>query len=206
MRNTNASEIQKQRLFAENISKEIEEAVNEKKNKKEGFCTIISGKILKKYRLLRYAANKTTTDRRKLSKANGKVINPIKPKKGFEPVLHKKVLDFYYRDDISPTLHEKHDAKKFKRKRKLVQKRVLNDYLHNLYQTFISENIEIPCSFSTFARMRPNNFVLANFTSRKTCLYTQHQNLALKLKMLKKYKPVSTNPEAFAKFTDGKII
>ena len=54
--------------------------------------------------------------------------------------------------------------------------------------------------------MRPNNFVLANFANRKTCLCTQHQNLALKLKMLKKYKPVPTNPEAFAKFTDEKII
>ena len=54
--------------------------------------------------------------------------------------------------------------------------------------------------------MRPKNFVLANFANRKTCLCTQHQNLALKLKMLKKYKPVPTNPEAFAKFTDEKII
>ena len=34
----------------------------------------------------------------------------------------------------------------------------------------------------------------------------QHQNLALKFKMLKKYKPVPTNPEAFAKFADEKII
>ena len=140
-------------------------------------------------RLLRYAANKTNTDRRKLSKANGKAMDPIKPKKGFIPVLHKKVLDFYHRDDVSTALPGKRDTKKVKRKRKLVQKWVLNDYLHNLYQKFISENIEIPCSFSTFARMRPNNFVLANFVNRKMCLCTQHQNLALKLKMLKKYKP-----------------
>ena len=54
--------------------------------------------------------------------------------------------------------------------------------------------------------MRPNNFVHVNFASRKTCLCTQHQNLALKLTMLKKYKPLPTNPEAFAKFTDEKII
>ena len=47
----NASEIQKQLLFAETISKEIQEAVNEKKNKKESIRTLISGKILKKYRL-----------------------------------------------------------------------------------------------------------------------------------------------------------
>ena len=94
----NASEIQKQLLFAETISEEIQEAVNEKKNKKESIRTLISGKILTKYRLLRYAASKTNIDRRKLSKANGKVMNPIKPKKGFEPVLHKKVLHFYHRD------------------------------------------------------------------------------------------------------------
>ena len=57
---------------------------------------MISGKILKKYRLFQHAANKTNTDRRKLSKANGKVMNLIEPKKGFEPVLHKKVMDFYH--------------------------------------------------------------------------------------------------------------
>ena len=50
----NASEIQKQLLFAETISKEIQEAVNEKKNKKENIRTLISGKILKKYTLLQY--------------------------------------------------------------------------------------------------------------------------------------------------------
>ena len=48
----NASEIQKQLLFAETISKEIQEAVNEKKNKKESIRSMTSGKILKKYRLL----------------------------------------------------------------------------------------------------------------------------------------------------------
>ena len=77
----NAPEIQKQLLFAETISKEIQEAVSEKKNKKQSIRTLVSGKILKKYRLLRYAAIKTSTDRRKLSKVNGKVISNIKQKK-----------------------------------------------------------------------------------------------------------------------------
>ena len=99
-------------------------------------------------------------------------MDPIKPKKGFIPVLYKKVLDFYHRDDVSTALPGKRDTKKVKRKRKLVQKRVFNDYLHNLYQKFMSQNIEIPCSFSTFALMRSNNFVLANFANRKTCLCT----------------------------------
>ena len=121
-------------------------------------------------------------------------------------MLNKKVLDFYNRDDVSTALPGKKDAKKVKRKRKLVQKHVLNDYLNNLYQKFMSENVQIKYSFSTFAPVRPSNFTLANFANRKTCLCTQHQNLALKLKMLKKYKPVPTNPEAFVKYSDEKIL
>ena len=77
----NAPEIQKQLLFAETISKEIQEAVSEKKNKKQSIRTLVSGNILKKYRLLRYAAAKTNTDRRKLSKVKGKVISTISNKK-----------------------------------------------------------------------------------------------------------------------------
>ena len=173
----NASHIQKQLLFAETISKEIQEAVNEKKNKKESIRAMISGKILKKCRLLRYAANKNSTDKKNSRKQMEMSWILTKPKKEFEPVLNKKVLDFYHQDDVSNALRGKRDTKKVKRKRRLVQKQVLNDYLHNLYQKFISENIEIPCSFLTFVCMRPNNFVLANFEKRMTYLCTQHQNL-----------------------------
>ena len=41
-------------------------------------------------------------------------MNPIKPKKGFEPVLHKKVLDFYHRDDVLPPYLE-NEGKKLKK-------------------------------------------------------------------------------------------
>ena len=53
--------------------------------------------------------------------------------------------------------------------------------------------------------MRPKNFVLANFANRRTCLSTQYQNYALKLKMLRKYTGIPTNPEAFVKYSDQKI-
>ena len=61
------------------------------------------------------------------------------------------------------------------------------------------------CSLTSFARMRPKNFVLANFANRGTCLCTQHENYALKLKMLRKYTGIPTNPEAFVKCSDQKI-
>ena len=43
-------------------------------------------------------------------------MNLVKPKNGFEPVLHTKVLDSYHRADIPTALPGKRDAKK-KRKR-----------------------------------------------------------------------------------------
>ena len=47
-----APEIQKQLLFAETLSSEIREARKEKKNSKQSICSVISGKILRKYKLV----------------------------------------------------------------------------------------------------------------------------------------------------------
>ena len=60
-----APDIKKQLLFAETISREIQEAGKEKKNRKQSIRSTVSGNILKKYRLIRYAATKTNTARRK---------------------------------------------------------------------------------------------------------------------------------------------
>ena len=99
----------------------------------------------------------------KLSKVRGKVINLVNPKRGFEPGLHTKVLEFYLRDDFSKALPGKRDAKKNKKKTIRIQKRVLNDHLSNLHQKLITENTNSKCLFTTFVRMRPSYFVLANF-------------------------------------------
>ena len=77
-----APDIKKQLLFAQTISREIQE---KKKNRKQSIRSTVSGNILKKYRLIRYAATKTNTNRRKLSKVKSKVINLTKSKRGFEP-------------------------------------------------------------------------------------------------------------------------
>ena len=58
-----APDIKKQLLFAETISREIQEAGKEKKNRKQSIRSMVSGNILKKNRLIRYAATKTNTDR-----------------------------------------------------------------------------------------------------------------------------------------------
>ena len=133
---------------------------------------MINGKILQKYKLIHYAARRTNTNRRKLSKGLSKVLNPNKLKRGFEPNLCKAVINFYNHDDVSTALPGKRHAKKVKQGKPRIQKRVLDDYLSNLYQMFVSEHTNMSCSFASFARMRPKNFVLANFGNRKTCLCT----------------------------------
>ena len=73
-------------------------------NKKESIRTALSREILKQYWTFPDAAIKTTNDRRKLPKVNGKVINLIKTKKGSEPVLYGKVWNFFFQYDVSATL------------------------------------------------------------------------------------------------------
>ena len=181
------------------------EARKEKKNSKQSIRSVISGKILRKYKLIHHAARRTNTDWRKLSKGLSKVINPNKSKRGFEPNLYKAVINFYNRDDVLPHSTENATPKKVKQGKPCIQKRVLNDYLSNLHQKFVSEHTNMSCSFTSFTRMRPKNFVLAKFANRRTCPCTQHQSYALKLEMLRKYAGIPANPEAFVKYSDQKI-
>ena len=117
IKTVDAPEIQKQLLLAEAISLEIQQARRKKKNKKESISTLLSGKILKKYRLPSYAAGKTGTNRRKLSKISGKVINLVKPNRGFERGLYTKVLGFYHRDDFGQLSLANEMQRRTKRKR-----------------------------------------------------------------------------------------
>ena len=55
IRSEDTSDIKKQFLFTERISKENEKAGREKKNRKGNIRTMLNGKILKKYSLLQYA-------------------------------------------------------------------------------------------------------------------------------------------------------
>ena len=57
-----APEIQKQLLFAEILFSEIREAGKEKKNSKQSIRSIISGKILRKFKLIHYTARRTNTN------------------------------------------------------------------------------------------------------------------------------------------------
>ena len=70
-----SDDIKKSLLFSQVLSTEIKESTREKKNSRLSIRRLISGKILQKYKLLKYAAAKTGNDRRKLGKVDSKVLN-----------------------------------------------------------------------------------------------------------------------------------
>ena len=146
----------------------------------------------------------TETDRRKLFKVKAKSIKIRKLRK--KPLIEKgiqaKVLAFFGRDDNSPMIPGEKDAKIIEKGTPKIRKRILNDYLSNLYDKFAAEYPEDRLSFASFCRMRPSNYLLVNFTTRTACLCTRHQKKALKLKSLKLLKIVDTqNPDVFVKRT-----
>ena len=183
-------DIRRKLLFAEVISREI--STNAKKIEKSVLNKIITGKIMKKYRLIRYASTKTGVSRRK---TRSKIPED----------QSQDIKQFYLRDDVSTALPGKNDATKVGEVR--VQTRTLTDYLHQLHTKFCSENPAKSVSLTKFQRLRPENCRLVNFTNRSTCLCKVHQNIALKLKMLKENKIVETeNPNSFIKSSgDDKV-
>ena len=198
--------LRKQLLYADAISLKIGRAnANSNTAKKQVVCIIVSGKIVKKYKLLKYVAKIPDSNRIKLSKVQNKSLSFEQKKwKAHPPKVD--VVSFYLRHDVSTALPGKHDAKKIS-KRKCIQKRTLNDYLSNLRTTFLAEFPQHEISMSTFAGLRPSYCMLANFTNIHSYLCTKHQKVALTLKMLKWKKIVETeNPDAFIRLkTDDQV-
>ncbi|CAC5394556.1 unnamed protein product [Mytilus coruscus] len=116
------------------------------------------------------------------------------------------VIAFLERDDNSTCLPGKRDNKKDGKEKK--QNRVLNDYLDNLHQKYLSENILTKFSVSVFRRFRPAHYALASFGNRRTCLCQRHQNMALKVRTLKALTVTTTsNPDQLIRqMTDDEVF
>ena len=134
-------------------------------------------KLLEKYRCV---ATAKRTFGKSWKKRLGIMVRMQERKKSAEwRATKKNVKEFLERDDNSSVMPGKKDCMSDKNR---TQKRVLNDYLHNLHQKFLMENPDTTLSRSSFCKMRPKHVLLANFCNRQTCLCSRHQNLALKLR------------------------
>ncbi|VDI60353.1 Hypothetical predicted protein [Mytilus galloprovincialis] len=105
------------------------------------------------------------------------------------------VEQFLCRDDNSRCMPGKADAVKYGKVKK--QKRILNDYLHNILIKFCAEHT-YRISLATLARYRPKYICLVNYASRNTCLCQKHQDFALKLRCMKQMGVTTcTSPDQY---------
>jgi hypothetical protein len=188
--------IQRKLLLANVLTDELHGTWKENGTKgKKLISKIISGKLLKKYRLRKYVGRSLT---KKIFNSKKISAFPIIQKKvEARESLRNTVIRFLERDDNSRMMPGKNDKKKTQSGH--MQKRVLNDSMSCLHMKFVSETSE-KISLATFCRLRPNYICLTKFISRNTCLCQKHQNMALALKNLKAVGvKVPASPDEFAR-------
>ena len=186
-------------LFANVMVEEIKGARKaNSRGKLRALHQIVSGKIAKRYRILRMINRETGLCRRSLGRVDaGKSITSALRKAPYRSLRHREkdcYLEFLCREDNSRMMPGKKDADKFEGEK--VQRYVLSDYLNNLHAKFTSENIGIKISRSTFSRMRPNYIRTVNFATRSICLCIKHQNMAMAITSIRNEGILlSKNPE-----------
>ena len=199
-------QIRKQLLFAQVMADEVKSSVDDtsssslKKSTHRGLAaSVVAGNLLRRYRCIKRMSDHISVDRGTLSKAKGKLAYPKKSRLGErQKKVDKAINEFLERDDNSRMLPGKGDFTKCNGVK--LQKRYLNDYMHNLHAKFRAENSEFNISRSVFCRRRPPHIFLTSFTSRNTCLSQHHQNMSLKLRGIKACGiNVATNPDTFIK-------
>lgn len=155
---------------------------------------VLSGKIVKRYRLLSMIKKNTGLSKRSLyigSRFTTKQRLPL-----IRNQLKESVIKFLEREDNSRMMPGKADFKKHGGEK--VQKKYLNDYLGNLHEKYRAENPETKIGKALFCSLRPSYILPASFASRKTCLCQRHQNMALKLRGLKAQGiDIPTSPDVF---------
>ncbi|WAR29651.1 hypothetical protein MAR_003219 [Mya arenaria] len=192
LRPTDVPDIRKQLLYAECVNEEILNTMSENPKEMANLQKVISGKVIKKYRMRSYLENRSMVERRKVVKNSTERKRMIRSK---AEKIKGDLENFLNRDDNSRVMPGKGDVVKVGAVRK--QKKILNDYLHNLHLKFVSES-DYKISKASFCRLRPKEVTLVNFTSRSVCLCARHQNMGFKLKSLKNMNVCScTSPDGF---------
>ena len=198
-----SQQVRKQLTFNEVLKKQINLNYCTEKGlkKKREFVKVITGKIVKKYRLMNSLHSLTSRKIMNFHKS-GDRTRLIENEK-----VKRAVKDFFERDSSSRlTAGKKETITRNKQKK---QKRLLNDTLKNLYKEFINA---FPCyrntSYATFCKLRPFWVVKPDYKARDTCLCMEHANFSLVLDKLNMLKIIDEkNPtELLKKLTcEGKL-
>ena len=189
-RRKNGSEIRKALIFYHALIAELRDKYKQADSlrKKQSIASSVSGKMIKKYRLLSLLNKKVGMAQRVVRQHCNSPRKVKHRSKHSHEIICQKVISFYEHDDVSrvcPGVKQvlsRNDLKK--------QKRLLTDNLHNLHKKFVSGGEKI--SYSLFCRLRPFWVVPAQERDRDTCLCVLHENAQYLVKAMKSAGLVSS--------------
>lgn len=147
-----------------------------KKAEKRQMTKILSGSILRKYKMKTIALMQCGIDTR----------NQLKTRTSLSKRICKPIRDFFMKETMFPgwqsVLNRQLHSKRLKK-----QRRVLNDTLTHLHMKYLTQHESPKVSFTTFCKLRPFWVVFPNESDRSTCLCklcenTQFMSIALKKK------------------------
>jgi hypothetical protein len=161
--------------------KEMKDQVN-KKDKKVIREIVSRDKILKKYKLGKYAQKVLSM------KVTQNTKRQTKEKRW--SLIKTLVVDFIQRDDNSRIM----GGKKFTvtRHGNKKQIRLLNDSMKNLHEKFLSEHTS-KISYSLFCKLKPFYVIKPTEKHRETCLCKHHENIQFKINKIFQEKAIETN-------------
>nr|XP_033968207.1 uncharacterized protein LOC117468276 isoform X2 [Pseudochaenichthys georgianus] len=173
----------------EDLQSHIEQAGNSQE--KRLIINLMTGGIVKKYRLQKYAQSTFGFTQRRWKTVGGNPYSFARKKcVRMEEEYKNKIRAFYTRDDVSRiTTGKKQTLTHAKVK---MQQRLLMDTLHNLHKKYLAENSRKSVSYSLFCRLRPYWVVHPSLSDRETCLCKLHENLSFVAEKLCSLKLLNT--------------
>ncbi|XP_028254033.1 uncharacterized protein LOC114441699 isoform X2 [Parambassis ranga] len=194
MRQLPREAIQKTLLFHEALVQDIRNKYTKAQGEKERqiIAKIVTGKVLKKYRLQRFALNSLGFSKKRWNHEKEGRFNFTYDRKRNNRIaagLIERVRDFYLRDDVSRITTGKKQTITQKKNRK--QKRFLSDTMKNLHRKFLAED-KSSISYSLFCLLRPFWVSHPTLSDRDTCMCKMHENLGFLVQKLHQLKVINT--------------
>ena len=165
--------------LVDNISKKY--ASTKHKKTRQVIANLVTGRILKKYKLKKRVQETLAISRKRLNNSEISISHKFKYR-SLCYRLRNKVLSFFTTDENSRLTAGK--SQTVTRRKIKKQKRFLNDTMRNLHRRFLLESPDSRISFSLFCRMRPFWVVQPSIADRETCLCKLHENLGFLVEKL----------------------
>ena len=192
--------VKKTLVFHHALTSDLKATYREAKSEKERqqFSKIVTGKIIKHYRMQRWAQASLGFSRKRWDKYSGSRLDGHKfcferkrKATAAGEVLKTCVVDFICRDDNSRMTPGKRQTLKMHRVK--MQKWLLNESMLNIHRKFLAEHQNIKISYSLFCSLRPFWVVHPSLDDRETCQCKTHENLAFMTNKLYQLKILKTS-------------